>query len=143
MDDQQGAKTQLSEFEKGVIVGMKHFKASGRYIASFIERDQRTVNRFYSHYVETGDVQSKSGGARVKKLSDKDIRRIKYLARRDPFITIRKIKEDMGLENVCERTISRALENYAEIKSYWAKKKPFISDKNQRIRLQWAKQHRD
>jgi len=143
MGDQQGSYTQLSDFEKGVIVGMKHMKASGRDVASFIERDQRTVNRFYSHYVKTGDMQSKSGVTRVKKLSDKDIRRIKFLVRRDPFMTIRKIKEDMGLENVCERTIARALEKYANIKSYWAKKKPFISDKNQKIRLQWAKQHRD
>jgi len=117
MGDQQGSYTQLSDFEKGVIVGMKHMKASGRDVASFIERDQRTVNRFYSHYVKTGDMQSKSGGTRVKKLSDKDIRRIKFLVRRDPFMTIRKIKEDMGLENVCERTVARTSEKYANIKS--------------------------
>ena len=46
MGDQQGSYTQLSDFEKGVIVGMKQMKASGRDVASFIELDQRTVNRF-------------------------------------------------------------------------------------------------
>jgi Transposase/DDE superfamily endonuclease len=143
MSDCKEAYSQLSEFEKGVIVGMKHMEATSREIASYIDRDQSTVSRFYSHYVKTGDVYSKSGGARMKKLTDLEIRRIKIVVRRDPFITIRKIKEELGLDHVCERTIARELEKYADIKSYWAKKKPFISEKNQKIRLEWAKQHRE
>jgi hypothetical protein len=51
------------------------------------------------------------------------------------------VKEEIGRSDICDRTLARALESYCSIKSYWAKKKPFISDKNKKKRLDWAKSH--
>ena len=51
----------------------------------------------------------------------------------------RMIKEELSL-NVSSRTVQR-WQNNKELRSYFAKKKPFISAKNKKARLAFAKLH--
>lgn len=133
---------QLTEAEKGMIVGLKIDERSDRDIGKILGRHHQTISHWYNRYQSSGQWENSPSGNRPEKLSKREITRIKILCRRDPFISIRKIKEDIGRLDICDRTVARALDNYCGIKSYWAKKKPFISTKNQKLRLNWAKRYR-
>jgi hypothetical protein len=133
----------LSEKEKGQKLAYFDSGLSGREIATKLGRHQTTITNWYMKYTTTGNTPKGSGGTKSKKLSQRELAHVKLLCKRDPFTTIRKVKEEIGRSDICDRTLARALESYCSIKSYWAKKKPFISDKNKKKRLHWAKSHRE
>ena len=112
-------------------------------MAAKLNRHHATISSWYKKYGTIGIMPNGSGGRRSKKLSPRELSHVKLLCRRDPFTTIRKLKEEIGQFDICDRTLARALESYCSIKSYWAKKKPFISEKNKQRRLKWAKSHRE
>lgn len=60
--------------------------------------------------------------------------------KKDPCISTHQIKENLNLDRISDDTISRRIHD-AGMQSYWAAKKPFISDSNRIKRLQWAMDH--
>jgi hypothetical protein len=133
---------QLSDEEKGIIIGMKNKNASYREIGLHLGRDHSSVRRFYDKYEQSGDSSRSDGSGRPHKLKERDMRHVKITATNDPFISLAKIRDDLNLGYVCPRTIARALSGYCGICSHWSKRKPFISAANKKKRLQWAKEHR-
>ena len=59
--------------------------------------------------------------------------------RKDPFTTASKIKHDLQFLDVSEDTILRRINETGEFKNRLAVKKPFVSEKNRRKRVAWAK----
>jgi hypothetical protein len=55
--------------------------------------------------------------------------------------TISEIKIACGLENISDTTLRRRLNESGEVKSKQKKKKPFVSDRNRKIRKDWCKYH--
>jgi transposase len=133
---------QLSDTEKGIIIGLKLKNESYREIENEIGRDHSTVQCFWEKYESTGDTKSRNGSGRPRKLSCRDVRNIKCTARNDPFTSYNQIQNDLNLDSVCTRTISRELSDYCGICSHWSKKKPFISQSNKIKRLEWSKAHK-
>jgi hypothetical protein len=62
--------------------------------------------------------------------------------KRDPYITAREIRAELGREDVCLKTITSAIHKHGELNSYWQTMKPYISKKNQKARIEWCKDHR-
>jgi hypothetical protein len=60
--------------------------------------------------------------------------------KKDGKTSARQIKQDLGLENISERTITRRLSESGEFENGWAKKMPYISEKNRLYRLEWCRE---
>ena len=94
---------QLTEAEKG----LKIDERSDRDIEKILGHHQ-TISHWYNRYQSSGQWENSPSGHRPEKLSKREITRIKILCRRDPFISIRKIKKDIGRLDICDRTVMRA-----------------------------------
>lgn len=89
----------------------------------------------------TASLKTIHAGGRLRRTSIKEDRRIAREIKKDPFISSRNIRESLSLE-ISTRTICRrAVES--GLKAYRQAKKPFISLKNRRARLEFAKEHVD
>ena len=78
----------LSEQEIGQIVAYKDSRLSYRDIAAKLNRHHATI-----------------GDKRSQKLSPKQLSHVKLLFGRDPFTTIRKLKEEIERSDICDRTL--------------------------------------
>jgi (2Fe-2S) ferredoxin len=76
-----------------------------------------------------------------KKLDDRGARRLKILARRNPFMTSEQLKAEhleSGSTPVTSRTIRRYL-GRLHLKSFMARRKPFVSAFQRIRRVRWAR----
>lgn len=77
---------------------------------------------------------------RPRKTTEKLDRRIRRLSKSNSFYTASDIKNQLGLENINSRTVSRRL-NKNNLFSHKACKKSLVSRKNRTARLEFAKEH--
>lgn len=97
------------------------------------------ISRIISRFRSSGSLTSINKGGRPRKTNKWDDQAILRMIKKDPFISARSIKNQLQL-NVSIRSIQRrAVEG--GLKSYRSAKKPFISVKNRRARIEFAKQH--
>ena len=90
-----------------------------------------------------GTVGRKPGSGGKRKTTTSDDQYIATLAKRDRSITAHEIREHSDLMKVSERTIQRRIRESTGFKSYWAIKKPLISEENRLKRLAFVQEHRD
>jgi hypothetical protein len=83
------------------------------------------------------------GSGKQDKLSLRERNRKRLLARQYPKITFRSIREEIGREDVSDKKVERSLQKHFNIKSHFHVKKPFVSERNKKRRLQFAKLHRN
>ena len=102
---------------------------------------QSVVSRLLRRYRKKNTITVPNKGGRKKILSQRDRRQIVRHSVANPFSTLGQIKESLQLE-VCENTIAAALKD-AGYCFYVAKKKPLLSVKNKRARLQFALKYKD
>jgi len=134
-----GLDTELTEYERGYIIGAHINGASGAVIASQLGRSKSAINKLIKMYKETGAVDVKPRSGRPKKLTDEDEENIITKVKKSRKFTAREIADYLNLQ-VSTATIKRALNR----KGYYgrvAAKKPFITAENARRRLEWCKQH--
>ena len=120
----------ITDVEKGIAIGMHEMGSSLNSIAKRLRRDKKTIRELLRKYNTTQDVSRRPGSGRPRKTSERDDRRIARETKRDHFITLANIGSNLQL-NVSVWTISRRLHK-AGFHSYWAVKKPYISETNQR-----------
>ena len=97
------------------------------------------ISRLITKYKATGTVDSQHKGGRRRKTSKRDDKMIKRQIIKDPKVSSGQIVKDLRLD-VSERTVRRrAVE--AGLCSYRSAKKPFISAKNRKLRLEFAKKY--
>lgn len=131
----------LNEFDKGRIVAYRHCGWTWQQISDEIKQPVSTISNFYSRYRKTGNYARKEGSGRKRKTTTRQDTDILIAAKRQRKITSKQIKQDLHLD-VTDRTIRNRL-NENGFYSFYAVKKPFISDVNQRKRLQFARNHRN
>ena len=129
----------ITDVEKGIAIGMHEMGSSLNSIAKRLRRDKKTIRELLRKYNTTQDVSRRPGSGRPRKTSERDDRRIARETKRDRFITLENIGSNLQL-NVSVWTISRRLHE-AGFHSYWAVKKPYISETNQRKRRIWCREH--
>jgi hypothetical protein len=114
---------------------------SERKIGEELGIGKTTVHNLITKWKKTGSLDRKSGQGRKRITSPTTDRYITTSVKRDRFITAKAIKEERGLGDICENTIRNRIKESGEFDSYWAVRKPFISARNRRIRVEWAKAH--
>lgn len=97
------------------------------------------ISRLISKYKATGTVDSQHKGGRRRKTTKREDKMIKRQIIKNPKVSSGQIVKNLSLE-ISERTVRRrAVE--AGLCSYRSAKKPFISAKNRKLRLEFARKY--
>ncbi|GFX12269.1 transposable element Tc1 transposase [Trichonephila clavipes] len=128
--------SQLSEFERGLIIGMKTAGWSTRRVASQVNRSDCAVKNCWEQWTREGTHARKTGSGATRKTTRREDRRIVRQALVDPTVTRSTIRADIGVE-IVPQTISRHLAE-ANLKS----KRPFraipLTPEHRQLCLQWC-----
>ncbi|GFU97305.1 transposable element Tc1 transposase [Trichonephila clavipes] len=128
--------SQLSEFERGLIIGMKTAGWSTRSVAGQVDRSACVVRNCWEQWAREGTHVRKPGSGATRKTTRREDRRIVRQALVDPTVTLSTIRADVGVAIVLQ-TISRHLAE-ANLKS----KRPFralpLTPEHRQLRLQWC-----
>ncbi|GFX51609.1 transposable element Tcb2 transposase [Trichonephila clavipes] len=111
--------SQLSEFERGLIIGMKTAGWSTCRVAGQVHRSECAVRNCWEQWTREGTHVRKTGSGATRKTTRREDRRIVRQARVDPTVTRSTIRADVDVA-IVSQTISRHLAE-ANLKS----KRPF------------------
>lgn len=131
----------LSSEKKGQIIGLLQAGITGAAVGTQCNTSKSAVSRLKRKYDETGSTDRLAGSGRPRKTTARQDRAIVREARIHHEITGGEVKENLSLNDVSERTVRRRISECSDLKSYWKTKKPFISEKNRKLRVRWAKDH--
>ncbi|GFY01644.1 transposable element Tc1 transposase [Trichonephila clavipes] len=124
--------SQLSEFERGLIIGMKTAGWLTRHVAGQVDRSECVVRNCWEQWTREGTPARKTGSGATRKFTRREDRRIVQKALVVPTVTRSTIRAD-----VVPQTISKHLAE-ANLKS----KRPFrafsLTLEHQQLRLQWC-----
>ncbi|GFX61325.1 transposable element Tc1 transposase [Trichonephila clavipes] len=125
--------SQLSEFERGLIIGMKTAGWSTYRVAGQVDRSECAVRNCWEQWTREGTHARKTGSGATRKTTRREDRRIVKQTLVDPTVTRSTIRVDVGVA-IVPQTIYRNLEN---LKS----KRPFralpLTPEHRQLRLQW------
>ncbi|GFT58942.1 transposable element Tcb1 transposase [Trichonephila clavipes] len=128
--------SQLSEFEKGPIIGMKTAGWSKRHVAGQVDRSECAVRNFWEQGTREGTHARKTGSGMSRKTTRREDKRIVRQALVDPTVSRSTIRADLGVV-IVPQTISRHPAE-ANLKS----KRPFrallLTPEHRQLRLQWC-----
>ncbi|GFV09733.1 transposable element Tcb1 transposase [Trichonephila clavipes] len=128
--------SQLSEFERGLIIGMKTAGWSTRRVAVQVDLSECAVRNYWEQWTREGTHVRKTGSGVTRKTTERDDRRIVRQALVDPTVTRSTIRADVDVA-IVPQTIFRHLAE-ANLKS----KRPFrvlpLTPEHRRLRLQWC-----
>lgn len=137
--------SELSEFERGQIVGARMVGASVTKVAEVFGVSRGTVSKIYTAYRKSGKTSSaKSQRGRKCVLGDRDRRSLKRIVTKNKKTTAAKVTAELnvGLTNpVSTKTIRRELHKQG-ISGRAAIPKPLISDANACKRKTWCRSHK-
>ncbi|GFW71082.1 transposable element Tcb2 transposase [Trichonephila clavipes] len=100
--------SQLSEFERGLIIGMKTLGWSTRRVAGQVDRSECAVRNCWEQWIREGTNARKTGSEATRKTTRRENRRIVRHALVDPTVTRSTIRADVGVA-IVPQTISRHL----------------------------------
>lgn len=135
---------ELTDFERGKVIGYYEAGDSERAISKKTGYGKTTVHNIIVKYRKTGAVTVASRSGRPKKLTERDKRHLKTVInknRREPEEKIREIYTESSGNDVSRRTIQRTLYSMG-YNSCTALRKPSVSERNRKIRLNWARERR-
>ncbi|GFW56908.1 HTH_Tnp_Tc3_2 domain-containing protein [Trichonephila clavipes] len=138
MPDKRARKhfSQLSEFERGLIIGMKTAGWSTRRVAGQVDRSECAVRNCWEQKTREGTHARKTGSGATRKTRRREDRRIARQALVEPPVTRSTIRADVDVA-IVPQTISRHLSE-TNLKS----KRPFcalhLTPELRQLRLQWC-----
>ncbi|GFU73379.1 transposable element Tcb1 transposase [Trichonephila clavipes] len=128
--------SQLSEFERGLIIGMKTAGWSTRRVSGQMDRSECAVRNCWEQWTREGTHVPKTESGATRKTTRREDRRIMLQALVDPTVTLPTIRADVGVA-IVPQTISKHLAE-ANLKS----KRPFralpLTPEHRQLRLQWC-----
>ncbi|GFV16358.1 transposable element Tc1 transposase [Trichonephila clavipes] len=128
--------SQLSEFERGLILVMKTAGWSTHRVAGQVDRSECAVRNCWDQWTREGNPEWKTGSGATRTTTRREDRRIVRQALVDRTVTSSTILADVGLA-IVPQTISRHLAE-ANLKS----KRPFsallLTPEHRQLRLQWC-----
>ncbi|GFV89665.1 transposable element Tc1 transposase [Trichonephila clavipes] len=128
--------SQLSEFERDLIIGMKTAGWLTRRVAGQVDRSECAVRNCWEKWTREGTHARKTGYGATRKTTRREDRRIVRQALVDPTVTRSTIRADVGVA-IVPQTISRHLAE-VNLKS----KRPFralpLTPEHRQQRLQWC-----
>lgn len=130
---------------RNIVVKLRKEKKSYGEIAKIVKLPRATVQTIVKNYINNKSVENNPRSGRPKKLTRRDVSFILKEVNKDPKISAPKLAEHIEeCSNIIvhPRTIRNALHENG-FKSRVARKKPLISEKNRKLRLNFAKTHLD
>ncbi|GFV21900.1 transposable element Tc1 transposase [Trichonephila clavipes] len=128
--------SQLSEFVRSLIIGMKTAGWSTRHVAGQVNRSECAVRNCWEQWTRKGTHVRKTGSGATRKTSRRQDRRIVRQAFVGPTVIRSTIQANVGVA-IVPQTISRHLAE-ANLKS----KRPFralpLTPEHRHLRLQWC-----
>ncbi|GFV89028.1 transposable element Tc1 transposase [Trichonephila clavipes] len=122
--------SQLSEFERGLIIGMKTAGWLTRRVAGQVDRSECAVRNCWEQWTREGTHVRKTGSGATRKTTRREDRRIVRQALMNPTVTRSTIRADAGVA-IVPQTISRH-----------KSKCPFlplpVTPEHRQLRLQWC-----
>lgn len=140
-----GNRKEIQISVRNLVINLRKENKSYGEIAKIVKLSRSTVQTIIKNYNNTNSTENKPRSGRPKKLSRRDISCILKEVNRDPKISAPKLAqhiEQCSNINVHPRTVCNMLHNNG-FKSRVARKKPLISAKNRKLRLEFAKKHID
>ncbi|GFY27975.1 transposable element Tc1 transposase [Trichonephila clavipes] len=128
--------SQLSKFERGLIIGMKTVGWSRRRVAGQVDRSECAVRNCWKQWTREGTHARKTGPGVTRKISRREDRRIVRQALVDPTVTRSTIRADVGVA-IVPQTISRHLAE-ANLKSKRSFRALPLTPEQRQLRLQWC-----
>ncbi|GFT26468.1 transposable element Tcb1 transposase [Trichonephila clavipes] len=132
----QMVKKPVSEFERGLIIGMKTAGWSTRRVAVQMDRSECAVRNCWKQWTREGTHGAENRSEATRKSTRREDRRIVRQALVDPTVTRSTIRAGVGVA-IVPQTISRHL-TAANLKS----KRPFqalpLTPEHRQRRLQWC-----
>ncbi|GFY13250.1 transposable element Tc1 transposase [Trichonephila clavipes] len=129
--------SQLSEFERGLIIGMKIAGWSTRRVAGQGDRSEYSVRNCREQWTQEVTYARKTGSRATRKTTRREDRRILRQALVDPTVTRSTIRDRRRGVAMAPQTISRHLPE-ANLKS----KRPFsafpLTPEHRQLRPQWC-----
>jgi transposase len=127
---------QLTEFERGEIVGLRKANFSIREIAIILKRSKTAVENAINDYFKKDKTSAILRSGRPKKLTERNNRQIIKIVKKTPKITVKEITQELKELNIsaCESTIRHVL----HFNNYYGRiaiKKPLVSEKNRKKRF--------
>jgi len=135
---------QLTDFERGRIIGQWEKGAKTREIATALGHSQSQVTRAIKAFREKGQTTVEPRSGRPKILTERDRRHLAQIVTTKRQITLDELTQEMNDvldESVSARTIRRYLHDVG-FHSLVGVRKPFISDANRTKRLAWCKERK-
>ncbi|GFU86229.1 uncharacterized protein TNCV_368851 [Trichonephila clavipes] len=128
--------SELSEFERGRIIGMKTAGRSTHRVADQVDRSECPVRNCWQQWTREDTHERKTGPGETRKTTRREDRRIVRQALVDPTVTRSTIRADVGVV-IVPQTIFRHLPE-TNLKS----KRPFralpLTPEHRQLRLQWC-----
>ncbi|GFU77535.1 transposable element Tcb1 transposase [Trichonephila clavipes] len=128
--------SQLSEFERGLIIGMKTAGWSTRRVAGQLDRFECAVRNCWEQWTREGTHVRKTGSGATRKTTRRENQRIVRQALVDPTVTRSTIRADVGVA-IVPQTISRHLAE-ANLKSKRPLRALHLTPEHRQLRLQWC-----
>lgn len=128
---------------KKSIINLHQQNHSIRKIADELKLSKSAVGRVIKDFKDTGMILSTKNNGRPRKTSTRETRVIQRMALRDRFQTAASISREFNASNdvkISRKTVSRRL-NEVGLFARSPAKKPLISNKNKKLRLNFAQQH--
>ncbi|GFT90799.1 transposable element Tcb1 transposase [Trichonephila clavipes] len=137
--------TDLSEFEKGMIVGMRWTGCSVTETAIYLGRARSTVSAVMTAYNKCGNVTfGKHNSGRKRKLTDRDKRVLTRIVARKRKQSLSQITSEVNshLRNpISARTVQREL-HASNLYGRVGIRKPLVTARHALQRRQWCRTHR-
>ncbi|GFW79153.1 transposable element Tcb1 transposase [Trichonephila clavipes] len=128
--------SQLSEFERGLIIGMKTARWLTHRVAGQVDRSECVVRNCWEQWTREGTHARKTGSGVTRKTTRREDRRNVRQALGDPTVTRSTIRVDVGVA-IVPQTISRHL-----AEANHKPKRPFralpLTPEHRQLRLQWC-----
>ncbi|GFV30447.1 transposable element Tcb1 transposase [Trichonephila clavipes] len=128
--------SQLSEFERGLIIGMKTAGWSTRRVAGQVDRSECAVRNCWEQWTREGTHARKTGSGATRKTRRREDRRIVRQALVDPTVTRSTIRADVDVA-IVPQTISRHLAE-ANLKFKRPCRALPSTPEHRQLRLQWC-----
>ncbi|GFX40044.1 uncharacterized protein TNCV_2273271 [Trichonephila clavipes] len=100
--------SQLSEFERGLIIAMKTAGWSTHRVAGHVDRSECAVRNCWEQWTREGTHERKPGSGATRKTTSREDRSIVRQTLVDPTVTRSTIRAAVGVE-IVPQTISRHL----------------------------------
>lgn len=136
---------ELSEFERGEIIGLWKGGHVERDIVNILDHPKSTIHNIIDKYKTEHQISNAPRSGRPPKLTERNVRYLVKTVKKDRQQSLDEITEkfnQISIVSVSSSTIKRTLHNEG-FYGRAGKRKPLVSEVNRKKRLEWCRTRKD